>query len=203
MRFSTASILALGAFASVAFAQAEDAAEAIASYLEALETGDEFNSLASALATDPAGIAAIQAWETSVQGALGAGETPGPSFLDGLPTVATAFFASVYTAELSIASAHGITADATAAATSGLEPASSLVKSASAEETSISSSASEVSKSASASQKSASSSASSAASSASAAASSTASGSGAAPTGMVMGLSAGALVGAVGVMLAL
>jgi hypothetical protein len=64
-------------------------------------------------------LSSVQAFESSIASVISAGQTIGSDYLSVLPTEAQSFFGSVVTAELSIASQDGFTtSDGTAAQTS-------------------------------------------------------------------------------------
>jgi len=115
MHFSRSFVLAgLVAFAAASpvaepqsEAQTSKVIEDIQSYMQALATQPAVLALASSLATDPAALSTLEAFQKSLQYDIMNGITPDPSVFTALPSPLPSFYSSIYKAEMSILSKDG------------------------------------------------------------------------------------------------
>jgi hypothetical protein len=89
--------------------QTTAAVQALESYVEMVATQTDFLSILSSISTDTAALASVTAFEASVSRQLRAGQTVGSNYLDGLPSGARPFFASIVSQEYAILASNGFT----------------------------------------------------------------------------------------------
>lgn len=77
--------------------------------MQALATQTAVRALASSLATDPAALSTLEAFQKSLQSDIMNGVTPDPSAFTALPSPLPSFYSSIYAAEMSILSKDGFT----------------------------------------------------------------------------------------------
>ncbi|KAM3086720.1 hypothetical protein ACMFMG_000843 [Clarireedia jacksonii] len=127
MLFSRSFVLAgLVAFASASpvaepqsEAQTSKVVDDIKSYMEALATQPAVLAMASSLASDPAALSTLEAFQKSLQSDIMNGVTPDPSVFTALPSPLPSFYSSIYAAEMSILSKDGFVPQVAAATAGG------------------------------------------------------------------------------------
>ncbi|CAL3963990.1 hypothetical protein PZA11_001459 [Diplocarpon coronariae] len=118
MHFNTLSVLTgLLSLAAASVGEALDkrqtpeqttaAADALMSYISALQTNPAYISVASAIETDAAAVSSLAVFEASVSSVFAQQGTLAADYLDGIPATVRPFFSSVYAAEASILTANG------------------------------------------------------------------------------------------------